>query len=128
MIGKDAYSLLFWRCLLQERLIIAQEEYRRRNGKPAEKRPRRSAAEKDRYYYLSAHKRQFYLSQREHECASLLINGLTLKQMGATLGISERTVEYYVARIRKRVQCHNKQALITFLHESSFIPQTNEQH
>lgn len=43
------------------------------------------------------------LSEREREVARLLVDGLTYKEIGATLFISAKTVEHHIARIRHRI-------------------------
>ena len=43
------------------------------------------------------------LSDREQEIGSLVLAGLTYKQIGEQLFISAKTVEHHVARIRDRL-------------------------
>ncbi|MGQ0844932.1 MAG: LuxR C-terminal-related transcriptional regulator [Sporichthyaceae bacterium] len=43
------------------------------------------------------------LSERERDVARLLVDGLTYKEIGATLFISAKTVEHHIARIRHRI-------------------------
>ncbi|MGQ0468115.1 MAG: LuxR C-terminal-related transcriptional regulator, partial [Sporichthyaceae bacterium] len=43
------------------------------------------------------------LSEREREVARLMVDGLTYKEIGATLFISAKTVEHHIARIRHRI-------------------------
>jgi DNA-binding CsgD family transcriptional regulator len=42
------------------------------------------------------------MSDREREVATLLVAGLTYKEIGERLFISAKTVEHHVARIRQR--------------------------
>lgn len=43
------------------------------------------------------------LSEREREVVRLMVDGLTYKEIGATLFISAKTVEHHIARIRHRI-------------------------
>jgi DNA-binding CsgD family transcriptional regulator len=53
-----------------------------------------------------------HLSEREQICASLLCQGLTVKLIAKKLGISFRTVETYLERVKEKLDCHNKAELI----------------
>lgn len=53
------------------------------------------------------------VTPRELECFDYLIRGYTAKQIASQLNISQRTVEYYFERIKKKYGCNNKAALLT---------------
>ncbi|MPZ25569.1 MAG: LuxR family transcriptional regulator [Micromonosporaceae bacterium] len=55
------------------------------------------------------------LSQREQEVATLLLDGLTYKQIGDRLFISAKTVEHHVARMRQRLDCASRSDLLARL-------------
>jgi DNA-binding CsgD family transcriptional regulator len=55
------------------------------------------------------------LSQREREVASLLVAGLTHKEIGAQLFISAKTVEHHAARIRQRLGAATRAELLAVL-------------
>ncbi|MDQ1505510.1 MAG: hypothetical protein QOD57_3237 [Actinomycetota bacterium] len=55
------------------------------------------------------------LSEREHEVASLVLAGLTHKQIGAQLFISPKTVEHHVAKIRQRLGATTRAELLAGL-------------
>lgn len=55
------------------------------------------------------------LSRRQIECCSLLMVGNTAKEIGTALGISTRTVEFYIQLIKSKLHCRNKAALISKL-------------
>ncbi|MGH8910001.1 MAG: helix-turn-helix transcriptional regulator, partial [Egibacteraceae bacterium] len=55
------------------------------------------------------------LSEREREVASLVLAGLTYKQIGAQLFISAKTVEHHMARIRQRLGAATRAELLAKL-------------
>jgi PAS domain S-box-containing protein len=52
------------------------------------------------------------LTAREREVAALLLDGLTSKEIGRTMGISHRTVEIYRARLMRKYQASNTGDLV----------------
>lgn len=60
---------------------------------------------------------QVRLSGRERQVASLVVAGLTYKQIGDRLFISPKTVEHHVARIRQRLDCTSRGDLLARLRE-----------
>jgi DNA-binding CsgD family transcriptional regulator len=57
------------------------------------------------------------LSQREQEVASLVLSGLTYKQVGDRLFISAKTVEHHIARMRQRLGCASRSELLAQLRQ-----------
>jgi DNA-binding CsgD family transcriptional regulator len=55
------------------------------------------------------------LSDRERQVASLVVAGLTYKQIADRLYISPKTIEHHVARMRRRLGCENRADLLARL-------------
>jgi DNA-binding CsgD family transcriptional regulator len=55
------------------------------------------------------------LSEREHEVANLVLQGMTYKQVGDQLFISAKTVEHHMARMRQRLGASSRSELLTQL-------------
>jgi DNA-binding CsgD family transcriptional regulator len=55
------------------------------------------------------------LSGREHEVVTLVLAGLTYKQVADRLFISAKTVEHHMARIRQRLGCTDRRELLARL-------------
>lgn len=62
----------------------------------------------------------FSLGKREYQCAYLMLDGLTSKEIGDFLHISPRTVEVYFDRLKQRFNSKNKIQLAKHLMENIF--------
>jgi DNA-binding CsgD family transcriptional regulator len=63
------------------------------------------------------------LSDREWQVASLVVAGLTYKQIADRLYISPKTIEHHVARMRRRLGCENRADLLARLrHLNAGVP------
>jgi DNA-binding CsgD family transcriptional regulator len=60
------------------------------------------------------------LSEREAELLFYLVNGSSLKESAAVLGLSLRTIETYLGRIKRKFQCTTKSQVINFAIEHGF--------
>ncbi len=58
-----------------------------------------------------------HLSLREELCAYYLLKGLSAKEIGKTLGLSYRTVQFYTMRLKKKLNCSKISTLILKLLE-----------
>ncbi len=62
-----------------------------------------------------------YFTQREAHCALLLLNGATVKLIAKHLGLSYRTVEYYMDNIKAKIQRRRKGDVIAAILKSDFL-------
>jgi FixJ family two-component response regulator len=53
------------------------------------------------------------LTPRERDVLALLVKGMSMREIGANLMISPRTVEVYKARIMSKLQCRNIAEIVT---------------
>jgi DNA-binding CsgD family transcriptional regulator len=60
------------------------------------------------------------LTGREKECLYYLIRGMSTKQIGKALKLSHRTVEFYLERIKNKLDCHSRSELIAKLIDNGF--------
>ena len=72
-------------------------------------------------YPLYAQKNHPYLTEREAQCAAFLMVDCTLKEIGACLNLSPRTIEFYVNNMKQKLNCLNRQHLIDLLENSHFF-------
>ena len=66
-------------------------------------------------YYLLNQEHDIYLTKREAECAVCAIEGATAKQVAKQLGISFRTVESHLQKIKAKLNCDTKDQLVETL-------------
>lgn len=74
---------------------------------------------------LSAHRMPSYLSPRSRQVALLLCEGLTAKEIARDLGLSFRTVEACLARLKKQLGARNSVQLVSKLHASNIVAHTH---
>lgn len=70
--------------------------------------------------YLGKGRSRIYFTRRECECIVLLLEGKTMKEVGAFLDLSARTVEYYVKNMKIKLKCRTKSELISTVLMSDF--------
>jgi len=75
-----------------------------------------------RYYLPSKAHKSIYLTPRETDCVIYLLQGNTMRKTAKILGLSNRTVEFYMAKIKKKFACRSKAELIKQLIEMDFNP------
>ena len=71
-------------------------------------------------YYLGERHPNIYFSQREVECLSLCLKNLSNPQIGKKMGLSSRTIEFYLKNIKQKVSCGSKSQLIAWASEANF--------
>lgn len=60
-------------------------------------------------------------SRREAECLVKFLQGMTVRDTAEALGLSPRTVEFYVKNMRQKVGCRTKSELINIVANSDFV-------
>lgn len=64
------------------------------------------------------------LTKRETDCIYYLIRGMSAKQIGRELGLSNRTVETHLNNVKIKLNCHTRFELINkFIKD--LLPNTN---
>ncbi|MCP4473388.1 MAG: helix-turn-helix transcriptional regulator [Gammaproteobacteria bacterium] len=65
-----------------------------------------------RHYHILYHGKRIIITSREFNCLKYLAQGRTLKETGKLLGISPRTAEDYLNRLKNKLVIHTKSQLI----------------
>lgn len=84
---------------------------------------KKSAIKKSRFlknYFLSEPFTNIYFTQREIECLNLLIEGYSNRKVSELLGLSERTVEFYIRNMREKTGTLSKRALVELMKVTEF--------
>lgn len=63
------------------------------------------------------------LAPREVECIIYILRGKTSKQIARILELSHRTVEFYIGRLKNKLDCHTKSELIEKILSGRLIDQ-----
>ena len=71
-------------------------------------------------YPLSEPWDNVYLTQREAECVQLCLQGMSMKQVGICLGLSPRTIEFYLKNIKDKMGVKRKKELIIIFKQMLF--------
>jgi DNA-binding CsgD family transcriptional regulator len=61
---------------------------------------------------------RFELSPREQQCLVMLAKGYSAKMIAREINISHRTIEYYIANLKKKMNCCSKNELIKLFHRT----------
>ena len=60
------------------------------------------------------------LTTRQLDCLKLLAKGMTMKQIGVSLGLSSRTVEHYLEAVKSKLKCGTRAEMIGVALELGF--------
>ena len=74
-----------------------------------------------KFYVLGESNPNIYFTQREVECMKLLIHGNTINSAAVKLGLSHRTIEFYVKNMKMKLGCSSKAKLIEKVIQSDFL-------
>jgi len=72
-------------------------------------------------YLLGEPLTSVYFTQREAECMMQILQGKTMNETADILNLSPRTVEYYLNKIKRKLNCHKKRDLIKLVSQTDFI-------
>jgi len=71
-------------------------------------------------YYLCSPFEGVYLTFREAQCVHYTEVGFTMSDIAVRLGLSPRTVEYYVANVKRKLRVRSKEELLLALKQTHF--------
>lgn|SRR3990167_3788943 len=77
-------------------------------------------------YFLGPQFPGIYLTKREADCMFLLVQDMTIVQTAEKLGLSARTVEFYVKNLKFKLHCGSKKQLIQKILQSTLLAQLAE--
>lgn len=71
-------------------------------------------------YFLGKKLKNLYLTKREAECMLLLLKGKTINGIAIILNLSPRTIEFYLKKMKIKLNCRTKFELIELIIHSDF--------
>jgi len=119
--------MLYWNAILEE---VLYKKFNRnftftnliRDNQGEYKPKRRGKKRKQaKIYKLGKKFKGIHFSRREAECMVCFLQGKTIYGTAAAIGLSPRTVEYYVKNMKSKIGCHSKCELIEKVLQSSFL-------
>jgi DNA-binding CsgD family transcriptional regulator len=60
-----------------------------------------------------------HLTERELDCLIYTTLGMSAKDIGKKLGLSNRTIESYLQTLKQKLGCHSKSQLLKLIYQSS---------
>jgi DNA-binding NarL/FixJ family response regulator len=72
-------------------------------------------------YFLGKAYPDVYLTEREAQCITGLLQHGTMKTIAKHLKLSPRTVEYYIQNVKSKLHCASKMQLLTRIKASDFL-------
>lgn len=76
---------------------------------------------KKKNYYLQEGREGVYFTRREAECMVHCMHGKTIPGAAESLGLSPRTVEFYLKNMKVKLNCRTKSQLIEKVTKSYFL-------
>lgn len=71
-------------------------------------------------FYLGGSFKHIYLSLREAECITFLLDGFSPKEIALRMHISDRTVEKHIDSVKRKTKCSFRNELLNKLKDSEF--------
>jgi len=76
--------------------------------------------------YLGVNYPSVYFTRREVDCAKQLLTGKTMKEIGKVMGISHRSVEFYLRTMRFKLSVNTKHELFCAIRDNTDIEKDYE--
>lgn len=117
---KDKKSILsqsYWTKLIQE---VGTGAHKQQNTATTPKMYDVQYERRGAKYTLGEPLTSVYFTQREAECVMQILQGKTMLETGENLQLSPRTVEYYLDKIKRKLNCRKKSDIIKLVAQTDF--------
>ncbi len=74
-----------------------------------------------RHFKIDARYGDVYFTLREAQCMAQIMRGRTVKSTALFLGLSPRTVEYYLKNMKAKMKCRTKSELMQLIADTEFM-------
>ncbi len=72
-------------------------------------------------FYIGGKYKDVYFTPREAETMMHILLGKTMASMGEAMGLSTRTIEFYITNMKRKLFCRTKEELIGIIVASDFL-------
>lgn len=79
-----------------------------------------------RSYFLGDNYPGIYLTKREAECMFWVVQDYTIAATAIKMGLSSRTVEFYVKNLKLKLACASKKELIEVILQTTLLQQLEQ--
>ena len=76
---------------------------------------------KRRRYLVGEDLSNVFFTGRESDCIRHMIKGKTIRATASSLGLSSRTVEYYLNNMKRKLSCKTKSELVERVIKTNFL-------
>ena len=73
------------------------------------------------HYKLGKQHPGAYLTGREAECVTLLLEGYSDEKISRLLHVSPRTIEYYLRKVKEKMHCKSKTEIVDKVKQTNFM-------
>lgn len=110
-----------WPHIKKHDVLSLEEEESLADG--AESDSRQAASLPRRHYpiNLEGYDDSAYFTYREAQCMAQIMRGKTIKASAQAIGLSPRTVEYYLKNMKAKFKCRTKSELMQLISLSDFM-------
>ena len=80
-----------------------------------------------RVYYVGSGRSRVHFTRREAECIFWIVQNFTIAEAAHKMGLSARTVEFYIKNTKLKLKCVNKKALIEKVLKTDLLTQLEKE-
>ncbi len=84
-----------------------------------------SPSERVKLYPVGAPFDDIFLTRRELQCSLQLLKGHTMAGAAKLMGLSPRTLEFYIRNMKKKFACRTKEELIDKIQQANLMAQAD---
>lgn len=102
--------------------LVSRDHEEKEGGQSRHAKHRREKSSLPRrHYYLNDHDKSAYFTYREAQCMAQIMRGKTIKASAQAIGLSPRTVEYYLKNMKAKFKCRTKSELMQLISLTDFM-------
>lgn len=100
---------------------VTELEEDEQDGEGEDKEISRSSVVPRKHYLIDENDASAYFTYREAQCMAQIMRGKTIKAAAQAIGLSPRTVEYYLKNMKAKFKCRTKSELMQLISLTDFM-------